>query len=264
MMKRSRGVLNLLLWPLVSVLALSWGACSPAIERQDPLLVFAAASLADVMAEVGLECERSTGLPVRFSFAGSNTLARQIEAGAPADLFLSANRQQVERLQGAGRVEAGSTFAFAASSLVVVSRRHQEVRELASARDLLRFERLAIADPQAVPAGVYARRWLEAEGLWDSLAERVVPTLDVRAALAAVAAGNAPAAVVYSTDAEASSRVVVIYRPSSKRAPKVRFWAAIVAPAGRQPHSGVQPFIDQLRGEAGARLLAAHGFEVVH
>ncbi len=250
-------------WGWALVLALTLGGCAGPSERQEPLWVFAAASLADVVGEIGAEYERSTGVVVRCSYAGSNTLARQIAAGAPADLFLSADRAQVRQLEEAGRVESGSAFAFAANSLVVVGHRDAEAVQLNSPSDLLRFKRLAIADPRAVPAGVYARRWLEAEGIWDTLAERVVPTLDVRAALAAVAAGNAPAAVVYSTDAETSSRVVVIYRPSSPRVPEVRYWAVPILANGGQPHSRLEPFVDLLRGEAAARQLAAHGFEAV-
>ena len=224
-------------------------------------MVFAAASLADLLNEIGTEFEHATGEAVRYSFAGSNTLARQIEAGAPADLFLSADRRQVERLREVGKVEAGAAFLFAANSLVVVSRSAGEVRPLASAAELLRFDRLALADPAAVPAGLYARRWLEAEGLWDSLAERVVPTLDVRAALAAAVAGNVPAAVVYATDARVNPRVAVIYRPPPRTAPRVAYWAAKVSPLEHPPHPALEPFVDWLRGEAGARALAAHGFE---
>jgi molybdate transport system substrate-binding protein len=252
-------------------LALCWlllwvaTGCARPAPSERPLLVFAAASLADAMTEIAAGFEARTGAEVDLSFAGSSTLARQVEAGAPADLLLSASFAQVERLAAAGRVRAEESFPFAANTLVVVARRGRQ-EPLTGAADLLRFERLALADPSAVPAGVYARHWLEAEGLWAELEARVVPTLDVRAALAAVAAGNVPVGIVYATDAAVEPRVEVLYEvpersgdPASAAA--VRYWAVPVTRP--EPHPERAAFLDELRGAEAARVLAKYGFRPI-
>ncbi|HUF77959.1 MAG TPA: molybdate ABC transporter substrate-binding protein, partial [Thermoanaerobaculia bacterium] len=172
--------------------------------EREPLLVFAAASLADALEEAGAAWEEGhPDTPVAFNFNSSNDLARQIAAGAPAGLFLSADR---ERLVAAGRADLTAAVALLGNELVVVAPAGSGT-SVAGARGLLAFDRLGLADPEAVPAGVYARDWLEAEGVWDELSDRVVPALDVRANLAAVASGSVPAGVVYATDAGTSDRV---------------------------------------------------------
>ncbi|MGD2115063.1 MAG: molybdate ABC transporter substrate-binding protein, partial [Acidobacteriota bacterium] len=122
------------------------------------------------------------------------------------------------------------------NSLVVVVPEGADA-EIRGPRDLLAFDRIALPDPEAVPAGVYARRWLEAEGLWTELEPRVVPALDVRANLAAVASGGLPAGVVYATDAAVSDRVEVVYRvpgPPAGSGPEIVYWAAPVTGGDRE------------------------------
>ena len=213
-------------WLAAALAALAVFTAGP-LAAAEPLLVFAAASLADAVTAAGGAWERGGGAPLAYNFAGSNTLAQQILAGAPAGLFFAADEAQMERVVAAGRVRAGAPVALLGNRLVVVVPADHAVR-LAAAADLLRFPRLALADPEAVPAGVYARRWLEGQGLWERLAPRVVPTLDVRAALAAVAAGHLPTGVVYATDAATSDRVAVAYAVPDGEAPPVRYWAAPV------------------------------------
>jgi molybdate transport system substrate-binding protein len=225
--------------------------------RQE-IVVFAAASLADALTEAGKAFEKTGGARIVFNFAGSNDLARQIEAGAPAHVFLSANREQVERLERSGKVRAGQTFAWLGNSLVVVVPRDSDVKRLAGAGGLLAFDRLSLADPEAVPAGVYAKAWLEREKVWPQLASRVVPALDVRAALAAVAAGNVPAGVVYRTDASSSDRVRVVYQVPADATPDLRYWAAPVATkTGGRAAAG---FLVFLRGRKAREIFTRHGF----
>jgi len=160
---------------------LVFSACTERAELQ----VYAAASLTDALREIGHAYEAETGTLVTFNFAGSNVLARQIESGAPADLFLSADERSMDRVHAAERVSVLS------NTLVLVGAK--------SPRELI-GKKVALGDPASVPAGVYARDYLTRIGLWDAIAPNVIPTENVRAALAAVKAGNADAAIVYRTD----------------------------------------------------------------
>lgn len=229
----------------------------------DDLLVFGAASLADALQATGEAWEeRHPDAPVAFNFAGSNDLARQVAAGAPADLFVSADRG---RLEAAERVDLAAAVPLLANRLVVIvpdgagaGGRDVEVRAPA---DLLAFDRIALPDPHAVPAGIYARRWLAAEGLWDELASRVVPALDARANLAAVASGGLPAGVVYATDAAVSDRVEVVYRvqgPPQGAGPEIVYWAAPVA-GGRRRVAG--RFLEHLGSPEAGAVFRRFGFE---
>ena len=236
------------------------GGCGA--ERSEPLLVFGAASLADALEEAGAGWEAEhPEAPVAFNFAGSNDLARQIAAGAPADLFVSADR---ERLEAAGRADLAAAVALLGNQLVVVAPAGSGA-VAAGARDLLAFERLGLADPEAVPAGVYAREWLEGQGVWEELRGRVVPALDVRANLAAVASGSVPAGVVYSTDAVSSDRVEVLFRVPEAEAPAVVYWAApVVEPGDGRPEDDTREtaglFLAFLASPEAGELFRRHGF----
>jgi molybdate transport system substrate-binding protein len=250
-------------------LALAAGTPGPAGTARPEVLVFAAASLSDALAEAGRVCAAAGGPRAVFNFAGSNELARQVAAGAPAQVFISADRAQVARLEAAGTVRAGESFPLLGNSLVVIVPRASEARPLADPGGLLTFARLSIADPEAVPAGVYVRRWLERAGLWKQLAPRVVPALDVRAALAAVAAGNLPAGIVYATDAASTDRVRVIYRVSADAAPEIRYYVAPLArpsapsspsAAASAQAAAVADFQAFLRGPVAREIFVRHGF----
>ena len=249
------------LWCLLVLAAPS--APTRAAEPRETL-VFAAVSLTDVFQELGRAFEATHGRHVAFHFAASNDLARQIAAGAPADLLVAANREQIDGLAANGlaakrRVDATASAAIAGNSLVVVVPAGSTVTKLDAAGDLRRFDRLALADPALVPAGIYARQWLESTGVWLAVAERVVPVLDVRAALAAVAAGDLPAGVVYATDARTSSRVRVVYTVPPGEGPQVRYWAVPVA--GGEGAALGEAFLAFLRSEPAAAILRAHGFD---
>lgn len=235
--------------------------CRP--DRDDDLLVFGAASLADALSDAGdAWLGEHPDEPVSFNLAGSNDLARQIAAGAPADLFVSANRG---RLEAAGRVDLDAAVPLLANRLVVIVPQGVgaggEDVEVRAPADLLAFDRIALPDPHAVPAGVYARRWLEDEGLWRELADRVVPALDVRANLAAVGSGGLPVGVVYATDAAVSERVEVVYRvpaPPEGNGPEIVYWAAPVV-GGRREAAG--RFLEHLRSPEAGAVFRRLGFE---
>jgi molybdate transport system substrate-binding protein len=241
---------------VLAALAVPTAGSPPPPPAQPEILVFAAASLSDVLTAIGRDYEASGGGKVAFNFAGSNDLARQIAAGAPAAVFLSANRAQVERLEKTGKVKPGASFPLLGNILVVIAPRASATPPVTGARDLLRFERLSLADPAAVPAGVYAKTWLEKEGLWPQLAPKVVPALDVRAALAAVAAGNLPAGIVYATDAASSDKVKVIYRVPAEATPDLRYYAAPVAPGS----PAAAAFLAFLKGPRAREIFVRAGF----
>ena len=186
---------------LASVTGLA--GCGGAAEG---LTVFGAASLRDVLAA---EVAAEPGRAVRVSTGGSNLLVEQLLAGAEADVVVAASAAELERLVAAGLVAPGDVRRLFTNRLVVIAPR-------GSAAELVDFfdaegGRVALAHPTAVPAGRYARAWLEQRGAWDALAPRVLQALDVRAALAAVESGGAAFGVVYATDARTSDRVRVVH-----------------------------------------------------
>ena len=220
--------------------------------------MFAASSSADALQEIGAQFERETSHRVLFSFAGSNDLARQILAGAPADLFLSADREQMDRVVAAGRVRAEAVRPLLSNQLVViVPRRDPGAAEWPAA--LGGAASLALADPEAVPAGVYARHWLEATGRWGALRSKVIPTLDVRAALAAVESESAAAAIVYRTDAARSERVRVVYQVPRAQGPPIVYPLARLAAA----RPAAAALFDYLTGAAARAIFERHGFIVL-
>ncbi len=210
---------------LAGGLVLFLGGCSPAPSSGPPeLQVYAAASLRDVLLELAPTVERATGTRLVFNFGASNDLARQIVAANRADLFFSADEGWMDRVAEAGLVDAGSRCSPLSNRLVVVVPADSAL-EIAAARDLAApaVRRLALADPAVVPAGRYARAWLESQGEWTTVAERIVPALDVRAALAAVESGAVDAGVVYRTDAALARRARVAYLVPEGEGPRISY-----------------------------------------
>src|SRR5262245_6797203 len=194
------------------------GVTRPAIAEE--LLLFAAASLTDAMKELGAAFEKQSGDHMTFSFGASSDLARQIVAGAPADAFFSADVAQMDRVAEAGLIDPADRHDVLSNLLVVVVPRDSKTT-ITEPADLAKLKTLALGNPESVPVGVYARTWLQSLGLWDRLKDQVVPTLDVRAALAAVESEHADAAIVYATDAAISKQVRVAYRVPREQGPKI-------------------------------------------
>lgn len=223
------------------------------------LLVSAAVSLSDALPEIGRAWEATGGEELSFNFAASSALAAQIEAGAPVDLVFTADEETMERLARARLLVAGTRRSILANRLAVVVPAGCSF-ELASAAGLARPEvtRLALADPTAVPAGRYARRWLESRGVWSAVEERVVPTLNVRAALAAVAAGEADAGIVYATDVRALAGVELAFEVPAAEGPRIVYPAAVVGSSKRAP--AARKLLDFLAGDAARAVFARYGF----
>jgi len=188
--------------------------------RAADLTVFAAASLTDALTELGHTFGKRYREHVMFSFGASSDLARQIKAGAPADVFFSADVTRMDEVTQAGLVDPAARRDVLSNQLVIVVP-EGSTATIAGPNDLTRLTWIALANPESVPAGVYARTWLTSLGLWDQMKAKVVPTLDVRAALAAVEAAHAEAGIVYATDAAISKRVRVAYRVPREQGPPI-------------------------------------------
>ncbi|MGB8843297.1 MAG: molybdate ABC transporter substrate-binding protein [Aliidongia sp.] len=229
--------------------------------RAEPpgVLVFAAASLKNALddAAAGYPAARVT-----VSYAASGALARQIEAGAPAALFISADEDWMDELAAKGLIDAASRIDLLGNTLVLIAPSSRPVRfEFGHDRDLaalLGDGRLAIGDPQSVPAGHYAENALNALGLWPGVAAHLARAESVRAALALVDRGEAPLGIVYRTDAVADSAVRIVAEfPDGSHTP-IRYPAALIAPVA----APARDFLAWLGSPAAAPFFARQGFIV--
>ena len=265
------------------------GAAPPGRVR-----VSAAISLTEPLERVAAGFERETGTPVELNLAGSSTLAAQILAGAPVDVFVSADERQLDRVAAESLIEPATRVVLLSNRLAVVvpadgnapARPSPVERPVAAfppsangdpadlsasvfhriaigdPADLLapRFRRIAVGDPAGVPAGVYARGYLVSLGLWDALAPRLVPTRSVRAALAVVEAGDADAGIVYRTDALSSDEVAVAFEVAVDEGPAIAYPAAVLADAPNP--AGAARFLAHLQRPAGRDPFRRAGFVV--
>jgi molybdate transport system substrate-binding protein len=237
-------------------------ACTRPAEAPG-VLIFAAASLQTVLTELEPGIESRIGLPVRISYAASSALARQIDGGAPADLFISADLDWMDFLEARGRIQPGTRVNLAGNRLVLIAPAGQ-APALAIAPGFalakaLGDGRLAVADPAAVPAGKYAQAALTSLGVWADVADRLAPAENVRAALLIVARREAPLGIVYRSDAVAEPRVTTVGTFPSETHPPVVYPAAVVASSSsRLAAADVLQFLQE--AEAG-RTFEAWGFE---
>ncbi len=229
-------------------------ACSKAAEQTDAgPVVLAAASLQESLEEVG-KAWTAEGHPAPvLSFAASSALARQVEQGAPADLFISADEDWMDTLEAQNLLRAGTRSDVLTNRLVLVTRKGGAVRSLAGLGD----GKLALADPGAVPAGKYAKAELESLGRWQAVEGNVVPAENVRAALALVERGEAALGIVYATDALASDGVEVLETFPEASHPPIRYPAAMLA-GSRHPDAAA--FLAFLGSDEARRIFARHGF----
>ena len=227
-----------------------------------PITVSAAVSLTDALTAVAADYGNAGRGSVRFNFGASNILARQIVLGAPVDLFISADEAQLDLVARDGLLNDRSRVELLANQLAVIvpNDRPRTFSSIAQIADPA-FRRIAIGDPAAVPAGVYAKQYLEKEGLWAAVQARIVPTGSVRAAVAAVESGAADAAIVYRTDARVALRATVAWVVPAGRGPRIVYPAAIIR-ASKNAEEAAR-FLDYLRGAAAARVFERFGFSVV-
>lgn len=245
---------------LWSALAL---CCTAMVSHAAPktLTVFAASSLTTVLEEVGKAYTLQTGVPVRFSFAASSALAKQIESGAPADVFISADQEWMDYLAARNLIRAATRRDVVSNSLVLVAPASSAISikiapGFALAAALGDRGRIATGDPASVPIGRYARAALTHLQVWTSVESRLVPADNARTALSFVVRGEAPLGIVYATDAQAESRVrVVDYFPASSHAP-IRYPAA----AMRLADANAGGFLAFLASEPARAIFDRAGF----
>jgi molybdate transport system substrate-binding protein len=224
-----------------------------------PLRVSAAISLTDVLGGIAKRWEAAGNPHVELNFAGSNVLARQILEGAPADIFISADAAQMDGVVSGGGADPADRVTLVANQLVVVVPNGRTLP--GPPPDSLAdnaLKRVAIGDPQGVPAGVYAKTWLEHVGLWRRIEPRIVPSANVRAALAAVEAGNADAGIVYRTDARGDAKVTVAYEVPIADAPAILYPGAVLKHAAHP--EAARKFIAFLQSAASREAFTAGGF----
>ena len=249
---------------LVTALFALLALTPPALAATAPT-VLAAASLQEALTEAADTFARQGHPRPVLAFAASSALARQVEAGAPADLFVSADEQWMDVLAAKRRIVAASRRDLASNALVLIEPTAGHTR-LAIARGFplaraLGGGRLALADPASVPAGIYAKAALTNLGVWPSVAGRIAAAENVRATMALVERGQAPLGVVYATDALASAKVRVIARFPSVSHPRIAYPVALVAPInGRVANPEGEAFQRFLLGPAGAAILRRRGF----
>lgn len=230
-------------------------ACGGWTEDEEDLLVFAAASLQDALEAIEEEVDSEVGIAV--SYGGSHMLARQLSAGAPADVFISAGAQPTQTLVDEGLVDGDPVDVVTNRLVVVTIKGGADI----SAMDELTAPgvgRVAIADPDLAPAGEYAREALVRLGLWERVEDKLILGSDVRATLAYVQTGNVDAAIVYESDA-AGARGVVVYDvvPADSYTPVV--YPAVVVVASDKAARAIE-FVEMLRGGEAGAIFERFGF----
>jgi molybdate transport system substrate-binding protein len=225
----------------------------------ETILVSAAASLTDALGEIGKMYEARSPDLVNFNFGASSLLARQVEASAPVDVFFSADEALLDRLEKQNLLAGGTRRSILSNTLVVVvpedsALAMHSARALASAG----VHSVALAEPASVPAGIYAREYLQKLGIWEEIRPKVIPTENVRGALAAVESGNADAAIVYRTDAGISKSVRVAFEVPAAEGPRISYPAAVVR--GSRHAEAAKKFLSFLESAAASEVFRRYGF----
>jgi molybdate transport system substrate-binding protein len=245
---------------VVGLFLLACSAASVAADHQ--LTIFAAASLRESLDKVDQAWETEGHGKVMVSYAASSALAKQIEQGAPADVFISADSEWMDYLQDRKLIEPASRFVLVRNALVLIAPANSSLKLLdpgnkAAVLAALGNGRLAVAETSSVPAGKYAKQALEKLGLWSSVSAHLAQGENVRAALEYVARGDTPLGIVYLTDARAESRVKVLATFAEKTHEKILYPAARTIAA--DPKSAAA-FLAFLRSKQAVAIFRSAGF----
>ena len=226
------------------------------------LNIFAAASLTDALKEIGTNYEKRTGGKALFNFGASSLLERQIEEGAPADVFFSADEAKMDALAAKDLILKVTRKSLLSNTLVIVTSSDSTLK-ITSPSDLTGngVRRIALADPKSVPAGVYAKAFLEKEEIWSKIEPKIVPVDNVRAALAAVESGNIEVGMVFKTDAAISKKVKIAYEIPTANGPKISYPMAVTKNA-KQVESA-KKFVEYLASDDAANTFTRYGFIVL-
>ncbi len=230
--------------------------------RADGLTVFAAASLKNAMDDVAAEWKKGGGARVGASYASSSVLAKQIEQGAPADVFISADTQWMDYVSKKSLVEGEHNLL--GNRLVLISAKDNpltlEMKPGLKLAELLGNERLAVGDPTNVPAGIYAKEALMKLKIWDAVQPKLAPAADVRAALTLVSRGEAPLGIVYETDAKVDPKVrIVSVFPEDSHKPIV--YPVAVVKASKNPDAA--KFVAFLSTPEAGAIFTKYGFSLI-
>ena len=233
-----------------------------ALADDGKITVFAAASLTNALQDIAAAYKKEKNVEVVSSFASSSTLARQIEAGAPADLFISADQKWMDYAAEKKAIDAATRETLLGNSLVVVAPKASPQADFTINKEthwtsLLNGGRLAVGDPEHVPAGIYAKEALQKLGAWETLSPKLAPAEDVRGALALVERNEAPLGIVYGSDAVASKGVKVVATFPEDSHKKVEYPVAIV---DGHKNATVTAFRDYLKGPEASAIFKRYGF----
>lgn len=233
--------------------------CTIDRQKQTELSVFGAMSLTDALTEIGEQFTAESMVKVYCNFAASSTLQRQLENGASADVFISASAQQVIALEARGLLETSSRYDVLANRLVLVSHKTaalsiETVDRLADTA----ISRIAIGQPEVVPAGTYAKEAFIHFGLWKKIRPKLIFGTDVRATLAYVTSGNVDVAVVYQTDTTLSKNVRVLYQFPAETHTPIVYPAVVLKDSERKQVA--QQFIGYLKTSRATEIFEKHGF----
>ncbi len=247
---------------LFSAIIVIHGTVILAIAQSGDIKVYAAASLTNAVGELGEMYGKKTGIKVTPSFASSSALAKQIQNGAPAEVFISADLQWMDYLADKKVLEEGTRFNLLGNQLVLISPQSSDVKiAIAQGLDLSKYlgnGLLATGDPDHVPAGKYAKAALEKLDMWNFVATKLARASDVRSALVWVEKGESPLGIVYSTDASVSKQVrIVAYFPEGSYPP-------IVYPASlvKNASSRAKEFLAYLKSDEAKKVFEKYGFTV--
>jgi molybdate transport system substrate-binding protein len=225
------------------------------------LHVFAAASLTEALNEIAAQYERKTGIHVLFNFGASSMLARQISEGSPADVFFSADEEKMDGLQKQELIVNETRKSLLSNTLVIVIPFDSNITIKDPQRLAKSNWKIALAEPKTVPAGIYAKQYLQNAGLWSRVIDRVIPTDNVRAALAAVESGNVDVGFVYKTDAAISKRVKIAYEIPAYDSPKISYPVAVTSES--QNLDAAKKFVEYLAREESRNIFKKYGFIVL-
>jgi len=235
----------------------------PAGAQPKPALVFAAASLKNALDDIVTQYEKETARKVSVSYAASNALAKQIEAAAPADIFISADLDWMDYLQTRNLIRPETRGNMLGNRLVLIAPKDSQASIKIGPGfplvELLGGGRLAMADPKAVPAGKYGRAALESLGVWQAIEPRVAAAENVRAAMALVSRGEAPLGIVYQTDAAADPNVKIVGMFPEDTHPPIIYPAALVASS---TNGDAPAFLAYMKSPAARPAWEKQGFTV--
>lgn len=234
----------------------------PAAAQNQPIVVFAAASMKNALDEIAAEWTKKSGVEVRTSYAASSALAKQIENGAPADLFVSADIAWMDYVAKKDLIRADTRQNMLGNTLVLIANKDNKFGEvkIAPGTDLAKLlgeGRLSVAAVETVPAGKYAKAALEKLGIWDSVAKKLAEAENVRAALAYVSRGEAPLGIVYRTDAASDKGVAIVGTFPAGSHPDIIY---PIAQLKSSKNDKIADFQKALNSPEARKVFAKHGF----